>query len=217
MEGEHRGGGGGVGVVGGGEVNGGGLVMLRKPTPSRPQMTTAAATRVFYNPEGGGAYRGIESPMSSMVSGFLADQQEVEMDSKSFSHLLAGAISSASPASGDGADEQGGALDSTATGNPRLGGEASSSVGGGGAGGSFSDRLAARGGAANTAGGGTAEGGGGGGGGSAPRPPSSGRARSLPPSRIPIPRPAGYLTIPPGLSPTTLFDSSPVLLPTSQV
>ncbi|CAM6011528.1 unnamed protein product [Sphagnum balticum] len=79
----------------------------------------------------------------------------------------------------------------------------------GGAGGSFTDRLAARG-AENTAGGGTAEGGGG----SAPRPPSSGRA--LPPSRIPIPRPAGYLTIPPGLSPTTLFDSSPVLLPTSQ-
>ncbi|CAN5956860.1 unnamed protein product [Sphagnum jensenii] len=108
---------------------------------------------------------------------------------------------------------EGEALDSAATGSPRLGGEASSSVGGGGAGGSFADRLAARG-AANTAGGGTAEGGGGGG--SAPRPPSSGRARSLPPSRIPIPRPAGYLTIPPGLSPTTLFDSSPVLLPTSQ-
>jgi hypothetical protein len=212
MEGEHRGGGGGVGVAGGGEVNGGGLVMLRKPTPSRPQMTTAAAMRVCYNPEGVVAYRGIESPMSSMVSGFLADQQEVEMDSRSFSHLLAGAISSASPASGDGADEQGGALDSAATGSPRLGGEASSSVGGG-AGGSFADRLAARG-ATNTAGGGTAEGGGGE---SAPRPPSSGRARSLPPSRIPIPRPAGYLTIPPGLSPTTLFDSSPVLLPTSQV
>ncbi|CAK9199574.1 unnamed protein product [Sphagnum troendelagicum] len=108
-------------------------------------MTTAAATRVCYNPEGVVAYRGIESPVSSMVSGFLADQQEVEMDSRSFSHLLAGAISSSSPA-----------------------------------------------------------------------PPSSGRARSLPPSRIPIPRPAGYLTIPPGLSPTTLFDSSPVLLPTSQ-
>ncbi len=215
MEGEHRGGRGGVGVAGGGEVNGG-SVMLRKPTPSRPQMTTAAATRVCYNPEGVVAYRGIESPMSSMVSGFLADQQEVEMDSISFSHLLAGAISSASTASGDGADEQGGALDSAATGSPRLGGEASSSVGGGGgAGGSFADRLAARG-AANTAGGGTAEGGGGGGG-SAPRPPSSGRARSLPPSRIPIPRPAGYLTIPPGLNPTTLFDSSPVLLPASQV
>ncbi|CAK9237464.1 unnamed protein product [Sphagnum troendelagicum] len=54
-------------------------------------------------------------------------------------------------------------------------------------------------------------------GGGAPRPPSSSvRFGSLPPSRIPIPRSTGYLTIPPGLSPTTLFDSSPVLLSTSQ-
>jgi hypothetical protein len=166
-----------------------------------------------------------------MVSGFLADQVEQEMESsRSFSHLLAGAI--AAPTTTTTTTSSSGAL-VVGENNQGLGEELAESsrpgsspggngAGGGGAGGSFADRLAARG-AANTsssssagvaaAAAGSAEAGGG-----APRPPSSSvRFGSLPPSRIPIPRSAGYLTIPPGLSPTTLFDSSPVLLSTSQV
>jgi hypothetical protein len=205
MEGEKRGGG-GAGMAG--EVGGG--VMLRKPTPSRPQVTVA--TRGAYTSEAtvAGVYRTIESPMSSMVSGFLADP---EQDTRSFSHLLAGAI--AAPASGgDGGEDKGATADS-GTGSPSL---RVSSPGGAsvGAGGSFADRLAARGAAHTAAGFASAEAAGAGGGGVS-MPPSSVQFRSLPPSRIPIPRSAGYLTIPPGLSPTTLFDASPVLLSTSQV
>jgi hypothetical protein len=172
--------------------------------------------------------------MSSMVSGFLADQVEQEMESsRSFSHLLAGAI--AAPTTTTATTSSSGALvvgennqglgEELATESSRPGSSpgGNGAGGGGGAGGSFADRMAARG-AANTssssssagvaaAAAGSAEAGGG-----APRPPSSSvRFGSLPPSRIPIPRSTGYLTIPPGLSPTTLFDSSPVLLSTSQV
>ncbi|CAK9276576.1 unnamed protein product [Sphagnum jensenii] len=122
------------------------------PPPPAPKESQEKATVA-------GVYRTIESPMSSMVSGFLADPEQ-EMDPRSFSHLLAGAINA--PASGgDGGEDKGATADS-GTGSPSL------------------------------------------------------RFRSLPPSRIPIPRSAGYLTIPPGLSPTTLFDASPVLLSTSQ-
>jgi len=191
---------------------------------------------------GGGGGAGIQSPMSSMVSGFLADQVEQEMESsRSFSHLLAGAIAapttttttttttSSSGALVVGENNQGLreelATESSRSGSSPGGNGAGGGGGGGGGGpgGSFADRLAARG-AANTssssssagvvaAAAGSAEAGGG-----APRPPSSSvRFGSLPPSRIPIPRSTGYLTIPPGLSPTTLFDSSPVLLSTSQV
>jgi hypothetical protein len=169
-----------------------------------------------------------------MVSGFLADQVEQEMESsRSFSHLLAGAI--AAPTTTTATTSSSGALvvgennqglgEELATESSRPGSSpgGNGAGGGGGAGGSFADRMAARG-AANTssssssagvaaAAAGSAEAGGG-----APRPPSSSvRFGSLPPSRIPIPRSTGYLTIPPGLSPTTLFDSSPVLLSTSQV
>jgi hypothetical protein len=182
---------------------------------------------------GGGGGGGIQSPMSSMVSGFLADQVEQEMESsRSFSHLLAGAI--AAPTTTTATTSSSGALvvgennqglgEELATESSRPGSSpgGNGAGGGGGAGGSFADRMAARG-AANTssssssagvaaAAAGSAEAGGG-----APRPPSSSvRFGSLPPSRIPIPRSTGYLTIPPGLSPTTLFDSSPVLLSTSQ-
>jgi hypothetical protein len=167
-----------------------------------------------------------------MVSGFLADQVEQEMESsRSFSHLLAGAIAaptttttSSSGALVVGENNQGlGEELATESSRPGSSPGGNGAGGGGGAGGSFADRLAARG-AANTssssssagmapAAAGSAEAGGG-----APRPPSSSvRFGSLPPSRIPIPRSTGYLTIPPGLSPTTLFDSSPVLLSTSQV
>jgi hypothetical protein len=208
MEGEKRGGR-GAGVAG--EVGGG--VMLRKPTPSRPQVTVAMRGAYTSEATVAGVYRAIESPMSSMVSGFLADPEQ-EMDTRSFSHLLAGAI--AAPASGgDGGEDKGATADS-GTGSPSL---RVSSPGGAsvGAGGSFADRLAARGAAHTAAGFASAEAAGGGGGGGVSMPPSSVQFRSLPPSRIPIPRSAGYLTIPPGLSPTTLFDASPVLLSTSQV
>jgi hypothetical protein len=184
----------------------------------------------LYRGGGGGGGGGIQSPMSSMVSGFLADQVEQEIESsRSFSHLLAGAIaapttttSSSSGALAVGENNQG-LGEELATESSRPGSSpGGNGAGGGGAGGSFADRLAARG-AANTsssspsaglaaAAAGSAEAGGG-----APRPPASSvRFGSLPPSRIPIPRSTGYLTIPPGLSPTTLFDSSPVLLSTSQ-
>ncbi|KAH9551659.1 hypothetical protein CY35_09G024900 [Sphagnum magellanicum] len=234
--------------------------MLRKPTPSRPQATvsmrasysttTSTSTGTTTTSEtnngrdnnvlgggllyrGGGGGGGIQSPMSSMVSGFLADQVEQEMESsRSFSHLLAGAI--AAPTTTTATTSSSGALvvgennqglsEELATESSRPGSSpgGNGAGGGGGAGGSFADRMAARG-AANTssssssagvaaAAAGSAEAGGG-----APRPPSSSvRFGSLPPSRIPIPRSTGYLTIPPGLSPTTLFDSSPVLLSTSQ-
>jgi hypothetical protein len=173
--------------------------------------------------------------MSSMVSGFLADQVEQEMESsRSFSHVLAGAIAAPTTTTTTTTTSSSGALfvgeknqglgEELATESSRPGSSpgGNGAGGGGGAGGSFADRLAARG-AANTssssssagvaaAAAGSAEAGGG-----APRPPSSSvRFGSLPPSRIPIPRSTGYLTIPPGLSPTTLFDSSPVLLSTSQ-
>ncbi len=238
--------------------------MLRKPTPSRPQATvsmrasysttTSTNTGTTSTSEtnngrdnnvlgggllyrgGGGGGAGIQSPMSSMVSGFLADQVEQEMESsRSFSHLLAGAIAApttttTTTTSSSGAlvvgENNQGLGEELATESSRPGsspGGNGAGGGGGGPGGSFADRLAARG-AANTssssssagvvaAAAGSAEAGGG-----APRPPSSSvRFGSLPPSRIPIPRSTGYLTIPPGLSPTTLFDSSPVLLSTSQV
>lgn len=152
---------------------------------------------------GGLGFKPLESPMSAMVSGFLADQEGGAEENRSFSHLLAGAINS--PTS-DGVDGSGdGKATSVESGTNGEGGDGRSSSPGAG-GGSFAERLAARG-AANK----VTDGGG------PPRPPNSVRFKAMPPSRIPIPREGGYLTIPPGLSPTTLFDSSPVLLSTSQV
>jgi hypothetical protein len=171
---------------------GGGNGVLRKPTPSRPQ---PIGTTPVGEPALG--FKPLESPMSAMVSGFLADQEGGAEENRSFSHLLAGAINSPTSDSVDGsADGKTTSMESNTDGRSSSPGPA---------GGSFAERLAARGAAAIKDPGGP------------PRPPNSVRFKSLPPSRIPIPREAGYLTIPPGLSPTTLFDSSPLLLSTSQV
>lgn len=222
MEGEQREAGAGGEDSGGG----GGDGVLRKPTPSRPHPTSMPA-----RPDGGGgpsaAFKPLQSPMSAMVSGFLVDhQQDGEVENRSFSHLLAGAMGSPSP-SGDNSVEGSGeekAVVSTESAAAAGGGASNHGVenhrGGegegvnrgspGASGGSFAERLAARGAANNKA---TTTGGSGG----PPRPPIPGRLKSIPPSRLPIPRQSPYVTIPPGLSPTTLFDSPTVLLSTSQV
>lgn len=176
---------------------------MRKPTPSRPQPTMVVGT----TPGGESAigFKPLESPMSAMVSGFLADQEGGAEENRSFSHLLAGAINSPTSDSVDGSgDGKTTSMESGTNGGIGAEGGDGRSSSPGPAGGSFAERLAARG-AANKDGGGP------------PRPPNSVRFKAMPPSRIPIPREGGYLTIPPGLSPTTLFDSSPVLLSTSQV
>ncbi|KAG0604893.1 hypothetical protein M758_9G016900 [Ceratodon purpureus] len=182
--------------------------VLRKPTPSRPQPTMVVGTtgtQQQQQQQGGGeaGFKPLESPMSAMVSGFLADQEGGAEENRSFSHLLAGAINSPTSDSVDGSGD--GKATSMESGTNGGGDGRSSSPGP--AGGSFAERLAARG-AANKDGGG--------GGGGPPRPPNSVRFKAMPPSRIPIPREGGCLTIPPGLSPGTLFDSSPVLLSNSQ-
>lgn len=208
MEGEQTGA--GTAEAGGGG-GGGADAVLRKPMPSRPQPTMPSRSGA----EAGAAHKPIESPMSSMVSGFLADQ-ETELEDRSFSHLLAGAIDSPSS---DAAEEEekekpltaeaGGTGNNGTVSRSLSGGSGSGSPGA--SGGSFAERLAARGAANKAAGVAAAEGAG------PPRPPNSGRFKAMPPSRIPIPQQGSYLTIPAGLSPTTLFDSSPVLLSTSQV
>ena len=121
------------------------------------------------------------------IASSFLNEQESE---QSFSHLLAGAMSPTAPALEDSDGRR----------SPARG--------------SFAERLAARGSA--NADGLEAEAG------KAPRPagvPSNGRFRPTP--NLPNPRAMGgggdYLTIPPGLSPTTLFDPSPVLLANSQV
>lgn len=221
MEGEQS------GVESGGGGGGGGNGVLRKPTPSRPQPTTVVTAAG--ESHGAIAFKTpLESPMSAMVSGFLADQEGGVEENRSFSHLLAGAINSPTSDSveGDGKTTSSSTESGTnggshsADGGAAVGGGDGRSSSPGAAGGSFAERLAARGAqaAANNNnkvpdGGGVGTGGGGG----PPRPPNSVRFKAMPPSRIPIPRQGGYLTIPPGLSPTTLFDSSPVLLSTSQV
>lgn len=199
------------GELSGGEsggVGGGGNGVLRKPTPSRPQSTTTVGEATPGTTIG---FKPLESPMSAMVSGFLADQEGGVEENRSFSHLLAGAINSPTSDSVDGGDGKTASMESGTNGSgiaDAAGDGRSSSPGT--AGGSFAERLAARG--AQAANNKVSDGGGG-----PPRPPNSVRFKAMPPSRIPIPRQGGYLTIPPGLSPTTLFDSSPVLLSTSQV
>ncbi|XP_024368160.1 WRKY transcription factor SUSIBA2 isoform X2 [Physcomitrium patens] len=199
MEGEQ----GGAESGGGGGGNG----ILRKPTPSRPQ-----ATMVVGAGEHGIGFKPLEGSMSSMVSGFLADQEGGTEENRSFSHLLAGAINSPTPDSVDrSVDGRSTSMESGTnggTGNHQA--EATDGRGSspGTAGGSFAERLAARGAANKVADSGGHP--------SSGRPPNNNRFKVLQPSRIPIPRQGAYLTIPPGLSPTTLFDSSPVLVSTSQ-
>eukprot|EP00250_Pteridium_aquilinum_P003383 c13697_g1_i1 orf=553-2643(-) len=143
---------------------------LTRPTLTLPPRN---ATEAFLKGSDGAT----PSPMT-FVSSLFADQDPYAGDHRSFSQLLAGAISSPTANSllGDGL--------MTPTSLPLL-----------------SDNN-------------TPSGGGGGTGSDAPGlPPRSNSARfkSMMPPRLPIPR-SPYLTIPPGLSPTTLLDS-PVLLP----
>lgn len=156
---------------------------MLKPTPSRPQPSSSSMSSQQQQ-----QHLKADSPMT-IASSFL-NEQESEQDMKSFSHLLAGALSPTAPALEDSDGRR----------SPARG--------------SFAERLAARGSA--NADGLEAEAG------KAPRPagvPSNGRFRPTP--NLPNPRAMGgggdYLTIPPGLSPTTLFDPSPVLLANSQV
>lgn len=227
MEGEQRETGAGEDSGGGG--GGGGDGVLRKPTPSRPHPTSMPARADGGVGPSPAAFKPLQSPMSAMVSGFLVDhQQDGEVENRSFSHLLAGAMGSPSP-SGDNSVEGSGeekAVVPTESPAAAAAGRGASSHGvenhrggegegvnrgsPGASGGSFAERLAARGAANNKA---TTTGGSGG----PPRPPISGRLKSIPPSRLPIPRQSPYVTIPPGFSPNTLLDSSPVLLSTSQV
>ena len=155
---------------------------MLKPTPSRPQPSSSSMSSQQQQ------HLKADSPMT-IASSFL-NEQESEQEMKSFSHLLAGALSPPAAVLEDSDGRR----------SPARG--------------SFAERLAARGSA--NAEGLEAEAG------KAPRPagtPSNGRFRPTP--NLPNPRAMGgggdYLTIPPGLSPTTLFDPSPVLLANSQV
>ena len=176
MEGEQS----GVTTSSSGDIGG-----MLKPTPSRPQPSSSSMSSQQQQQQ---QHLKADSPMT-IASSFL-NEQESEQDMKSFSHLLAGALSPTAPALEDSDGRR----------SPARG--------------SFAERLAARGSA--NADGLEAEAG------KAPRPagvPSNGRFRPTP--NLPNPRAMGgggdYLTIPPGLSPTTLFDPSPVLLANSQV
>lgn len=138
------------------------------------------------------------SPMS-IASSFLNDQDS-DHELKSFSHLLAGAMSpsdAAPPTNPNSEDKQTSSMDGVGSNSPAR---------------SFAERLAARSAAANvnnqTSEAATEV---------ARPPPPNFRYNNLPPpSSLPNPGNA-YLTIPPGLSPTTLFDPSPVMLSNSQV
>lgn len=174
MEGEQS----GVTTSSSGDIGG-----MLKPTPSRPQPSSSSMSSQQQQ-----QHLKADSPMT-IASSFL-NEQESEQEMKSFSHLLAGALSPPAPVLEDSDGRR----------SPARG--------------SFAERLAARGSA--NADGLEAEAG------KAPRPagtPSNGRFRPTP--NLPNPRAMGgggdYLTIPPGLSPTTLFDPSPVLLANSQV
>lgn len=173
MEGEQS----GVTTSSSGDIGG-----MLKPTPSRPQPSSSSMSGQQQQ------HLKADSPMT-IASSFL-NEQESEQEMKSFSHLLAGALSPQATVLEDSDGRR----------SPARG--------------SFAERLAARGSA--NAEGLEAEAG------KAPRPagtPSNGRFRPTP--NLPNPRAMGgggdYLTIPPGLSPTTLFDPSPVLLANSQV
>lgn len=121
-------------------------------------------------------YQQEQHPVTSS-SHFYFPDQDLDMNSKSFSDLLA-------DSNGDsliwGANEQ--KLDFGAAGGVTRGGN------------SFAERFAARGGE--------------------PLKLSTAKFKTMPPSSLPIPR-SPFLSIPPGLSPTTLLDS-PVLLSTVQ-
>lgn len=151
----------------------------------------------------------------SIASSFLNDQDS-EHELKSFSHLLAGAMSPPAPSAAEKppAEEKAPSMDSNVGSNSPAR--------------SFAERLAARGAAANKSEAGGTEGAVAA---TRPPPPSNGSRYNQPPppSSLPNPRSGpggagggggggqGYLTIPPGLSPTTLFDASPVMLSNSQV
>jgi hypothetical protein len=153
----------------------------------------------------------------SIASSFLNDQ-DPENELKSFSHLLAGAMSPPGPS-----------MEKAPTEESKPPTAADSNVGSNSPARSFAERLAARGAAAiKSDAGATVAPGTGTGTGTAdrPPPPSNGsRFNNLPPpSSLPNPRTGagatgasqGYLTIPAGLSPTTLFDASPVMLSNAQ-
>lgn len=147
-----------------------GSAVLRKPTPSRPQPASvpgrsAVDSLTLMTGYGGGGGGGHDSE-------------------RSFTHMLAGAMSS--PTSEDGREE-GMSL------GPRT-------LGSGG--GSFAERLAARSSANKESelGGGMGSGG-----------PTSNQSKVMPPSLLAMPPTSYQLTIPPGLSPTQLLDS-PVFL-----
>lgn len=158
-----------------------------------------------------------DSPMS-LASSFLNDQVAVdsEHELKSFSHLLAGAMSPPAPPH-ESAKPSNSSESSKLTAGVESGVPGSNSSAR-----SFAERLAARGAAANKSDSEV---------GNAPRPPPSSNGNGNgsgsrynhlpPPSSLPNPRTSSdasgsYLTIPAGLSPTTLFDASPVMLSNAQ-
>jgi hypothetical protein len=159
----------------------------------------------------------------SLASSFLNDQGAVdsEHELKSFSHLLAGAMSPPAAPPAEAAKPSNSSESSKLT----SGGDSGAGVPGSNSSArSFAERLAARGAAANKSDSEV---------GNAPRPPPSSNGNGSgsgsrynhhlpPPSSLPNPRTSsgaagGYLTIPAGLSPTTLFDASPVMLSNAQV
>jgi hypothetical protein len=155
-----------------------GSLVLRKPTPSRPQPGSSSSDSLTLWT----GYGGRETTAGS-GGGHESD--------RSYSHMLAGSMSSA--VQGEDGREDGMGLGSRSL---RSGG------------GSFAERLAARGNLnyKDMESGGIAGSG----------PPTSHQPKSVPPSQISMPQASYQLTIPPGLSPTQLL-GSPVFLTTSQV
>eukprot|EP00249_Psilotum_nudum_P021075 c27962_g2_i1 orf=584-2809(+) len=133
------------------------------------------------------------SPMT-LVNSFFAEQ-EPESDSKSYSQLLSGAMSSPTSLGSEWSKDKSAMTGATYIETP-VGTNKETTSG---------DRLLARDSVNKVA---AANGG------SGSVRPSTARFKTMTPSRLPIPR-SPYLTIPPGLSPTTLLDS-PVLLSTVQ-
>eukprot|EP00249_Psilotum_nudum_P022450 c28521_g1_i3 orf=825-2567(+) len=157
-----------------------GGVVLTKPTPSRPTLVLPSRFPADVLTRTTDAS---PSPMT-LVSSFFADH-DPEADCKSYSQLLAGAMTSSTPKSTDSPNNS--AISSGTSQINIASGTAVKDAGNQAPGGNGDAGVARS---------------------------STARFKTMTPSRLPIPR-SPYLTIPPGLSPTTLLDS-PVLLSTAQ-
>lgn len=168
------------------ESNSGGDVKLAQQTPS-----IAASNQSEAREKSSEVTTSPTTPVSSTTS---IVNQETHVDFKSSSELLAGAIASPAAAqSSEGTADTPSLLNAVHKKPPSAGGH-------------FPEKLVARGGLGQKGPGG-------------PGSPGAGRSniarfKSMTPSRLPIPK-SPCLTIPPGLSPTTLLDS-PVLLSAGQ-